>query len=242
MKRWLLGWMCLSVCLSAWGNVVIVGTRVIYPAQASDVSVHLRHQGDYPVLVQVWVDQYGPSASAADVPFVVSPPVFRMEANEGQSVRVLYTQEALPSDRETLFQFNVLETPPSPDAPSRNYLQLALASKLKLFFRPEGLSGTAAEAAASLRWRVSAQAPNRLELINPTPFHVSVSSIRSAVAGLIYGEQAQGVVVYPYSETSVPVSQNMIKTSALPQGQRLTFTYINDFGMATVQAATLQLP
>jgi len=51
--------------------------------------------------MQVWVDRFGETPESANepVPFLVTPPIFRMEPNEGQSIRLLYTREALPQDR-----------------------------------------------------------------------------------------------------------------------------------------------
>lgn len=44
---------------------------------------------------------------------------------------------SLPKDRETLFYFNVREIPPKSD--KENVLQVALQSRLKLFYRPESI-------------------------------------------------------------------------------------------------------
>ncbi|MBP6562841.1 MAG: fimbria/pilus periplasmic chaperone [Neisseriaceae bacterium] len=235
----------MGVMLPAAANVVITGTRVIYPGQEKDVSVHLRNQGSQPVLVQVWLDEYArPQAAeaATDIPFVVMPPVFRMEPYEGQSVRIVYTQEPLPLDRESLFQFNVLEVPPSPEATHKNYVQLAFASKLKFFFRPSGLMGSAAEAVAQLRW--TAPSARALQVVNPTPFHVSISAIRTEGAGSVYGDAYadEGVVVPPLSTVVIAVHRNLLPLGPSAEGRALTFTYINDYGVAKVHDATLAHP
>ncbi|MBP6116501.1 MAG: fimbria/pilus periplasmic chaperone [Neisseriaceae bacterium] len=246
---WQWGWLgcfCLVAMAPAAANVVITGTRVIYAEAVRDTSVHLRHTGAQPVLVQVWLDHYGAdAASGAEsiIPFVVTPPVFRMEPNEGQSVRILYTQEPLPQDRESLFQFNVLSVPPAPTDVAQNYLQLALASRLKFFFRPNGLSArAAAEAPAQLVW--TAIQPRMLLVRNPTAFHVSVSSIRTEAVGEVYGEGDEGVMVRPFTEASIETKQDVIR-SARSGGNAeptLVFTYINDFGVAKGQEARLGTP
>lgn len=245
MKHWLLGWWCLWAIAPAVANVVITGTRVIYPETAKDISVHMRNQGESPVLVQVWLDDYGGAAAASVasvIPFVVTPPVFRMEPNEGQNIRVLYTREPLPADRESLFQFNVLEVSPSPEGSQRNYLQLAFASKLKFFFRPALLkSGSSTEAAAQLDWSVS-QA-RVLRVANPSPFHVSISSIRTAREGTLYGDgdADEGVMVKPYADALINIHKNFSVSPPTNHNQRrtLVFTYIDDFGVAKTQEALL---
>ena len=46
--RSLMGALLLMVCANALANVIISGTRVIYPADARDVSVQLSNRGETP--------------------------------------------------------------------------------------------------------------------------------------------------------------------------------------------------
>lgn len=68
----------------------------------------------------------------------------------------MYTaSSALPKDRESVFWFNVLEVPPKPDAAkaaNQSLLQLASCTRIKLFYRPEGLSGIPSDAPLALKW------------------------------------------------------------------------------------------
>ena len=137
----------LSFGSLANASVVITGTRVIYPADQREVNIQLSNTGDVPALVQAWVEPYtDPSApehdvKEQDIPFVLSPPVFRINPKEGQTIRLMYVGSDLPQDRESVFYFNVLDIPPAPSAgKADNFLQLAINSKLKLFFRPTAVS------------------------------------------------------------------------------------------------------
>ncbi len=45
-------------------------------------------------------------------PFTATPPVSRIDAKRGQTIKLMYTaSSALPKDRESVFWFNVLEVP-----------------------------------------------------------------------------------------------------------------------------------
>ena len=46
------------------------------------------------------------------MPFTMVPPLFRLDPKKGQMLRIVYTQEPLATDKETLFWLNVLEVPP----------------------------------------------------------------------------------------------------------------------------------
>ena len=130
----------------SYANVVITGTRVIYPADQKSISVQLTNVGNEPSLVQSWLDKGNISSNpnTESVPFIIAPPVTRVEANAGQTLRINFTNtESLAQDRESLFYFNLLDIPPKPSDSdlqnNPNYLQLAIRSRLKFFYRPSGL-------------------------------------------------------------------------------------------------------
>lgn len=111
-------------------DIVISGTRIVYPASSKDVIVNLDNRGNKPLLVQTWLDdgRDGVDPQELKLPFVITPPVSRIDPQKGQSLRIKYMGSALPQDRESLFWFNVLEIPPKSKAKegeSLNQLQLA---------------------------------------------------------------------------------------------------------------------
>ena len=163
-------------------EVVILGTRVIYPATQKDVAVHLTNQGERPALVQLWIEEDGISATPASTkaPFLVSPPLARMESGKGQVVRVLHRPAPLPADKESLFWFNMLEVPPKPPAGSdQNLMQFAVKTQIKLIYRPAGLPGDPSDAPRRLRWSLAEDEAGepRLQVHNPTPYYVNFASI-----------------------------------------------------------------
>src|SRR5690242_3641075 len=157
MKKFLLASCAglLASCLFAFGahaTVVIGGTRVVFPARDGEVTVRLSNVGGTPALVEAWIDHGNPQSTPdkADTPFLITPPLFRMDAHKDQSLRIIATSPSLPADRESLFWLNVLEVPPRPkgqETIGKNLLQLAIRSRLKLFYRPDGLPGDALTAA-----------------------------------------------------------------------------------------------
>ncbi|WZB64386.1 fimbria/pilus periplasmic chaperone [Achromobacter xylosoxidans] len=46
------------------------------------------------------------------VPFIVSPALTRVEPDGSALLRVFHAKRPLPTDRESLFYLNVMETPP----------------------------------------------------------------------------------------------------------------------------------
>jgi len=79
-------------------SVVINSTRIVYPQQAKEVTVRLESKNQAPVLIQAWLDN-GDERSTPDlagIPFVATPPIFRMEPGKQQVVRLAYTGDTLP--------------------------------------------------------------------------------------------------------------------------------------------------
>jgi P pilus assembly chaperone PapD len=222
--------LCLGVT-TAQANVLIGGTRVVFPAKDGEVTVRLTNDNDHPVLVESWIDRgdIHSTPESVDVPFLITPPLFRMEAKKEQSLRIVYTHEQLPADRESLFWLNVLEVPPKPtgaQAEGQNLLQLALRSRLKLFYRPAGLQGDPAKAPAELTWKVVADGKGfALEAHNPTPYYVTITDLSLVVAGK--NATAELGMVAPMSDLRMPLHDVMQKPAT---GSVISFTSLNDFG------------
>jgi len=222
---------------TAGASVVVDGTRVVYPADRREVTINLRNPGETPSLAQAWLDAGNAEASPGDdpVPFALTPPIFRLDPGRTQTLRLTYTGEPLPTDRESLFWLNVLDIPPraplNPDAPNR--LELAFKHRLKLFFRPRGLPGSALEAPARVRWRLRRDGERlQLEAVNPTPFHVSLSVIELGTG------EARRVI---HADMLAPLSSHRFDLPddlQMPAtGLPLEYRFINDQGGTATGAA-----
>ncbi|MDE2306789.1 MAG: fimbria/pilus periplasmic chaperone [Xanthomonadaceae bacterium] len=235
------GLLALSLFASAaHASVVIGGTRVVFPAQDGEVTVRLSNQGDRPALVEAWIDHGNPQSTPdkVDVPFLITPPLFRMEAHRDQSLRIIATQAHLPADRESLFWLNVLEVPPKPSGPEaagKNLLQFAIRSRLKLFYRPDHLPGDPLKAAAKVTWKaVAAGQGYALEVRNPTPYYITFAQLSLAFGGRNY--TANTGMVAPLGTLRLPV-KGLLK--APPAGTPVAYGTINDYGAVIMNKGTL---
>lgn len=218
---------------SASASVVIAGTRVVFPAANGEVTVRLNNDGSAPALVEAWIDAGNPNSTpdTAKVPFLITPPLVRMNAGKGQSLRIVYTGQPLPTDRESLFWLNVLEIPPKPvskPGEEQNTLQFAVRSRLKLFFRPVDLAGDATDAPQKVTWAVIPDgAGYALEAHNPTPHYITFSEVLLNVGQLKHAV-GNGMVA-PLSTLRLPI-KNLDRAPAA--GTEVDYTTINDFGAA----------
>jgi chaperone protein EcpD len=221
----------LVAAAPADARISVLGNRVIYPAEAKEVTIRFSNRGDTPTLAQIWVDDFdqdvGPDKSRS--PFVAMPPLVRVGANKTQAVRIRYTGGALPEDRESVFWLNILDAPARDGAvdASDPHIQIAIRNRLKLFYRPTALKGLdAASAVPSLQWSI---VPNgagwALQVRNDSPFHVNAVRAELQVGG--QSVEAKDVdIIAPKSVKKFVVPG----LGARPASAEVTFKYISDHG------------
>lgn len=221
--------------------VVIEGTRVIYPATEREVTVKMTNAGELPALVQAWLDNGNPNESPdkIDVPFTLTPSMFRIDPNKGQTLRLIHTKEPLPQDKESLFWLNVLEVPPKAKADDgvENNLQLAIRTRIKVMFRPANLPGTSAQAPADMKWVLERGHDGKgwaLKATNPAAYYVNLGSVALKADGKTF-EAGFGYVAPGESQT-FPVEglDHVVSPSA-----EVEYLSINDFGAGSTSTLPL---
>ncbi|MGL5600782.1 MAG: fimbrial biogenesis chaperone [Silvania sp.] len=206
---------------SSWANIVINGTRVIYPENNKEVVVQLINNGDTPALVQSWIDDgdINSTPETAHVPFMLSPPVVKVNGNNGQQLRIKKIEAKLPKDRESVFFLNVLDIPPAPDhLKGVNTIQLAIKSRVKVFYRPAVLAGRQNEAMSGLKLIVE---NNHFRIVNDSPFHITIANIETSAKQKLL---AESVMVPPFTHITTAAKAN------LKRNQSYQVIYVDDLG------------
>ncbi|HBS5428493.1 TPA: molecular chaperone [Klebsiella variicola] len=222
MRRMVLAWLLSCILPSADASMVIDGTRIIFPGDKKEIAVQATNMGETPSLTQVWVDdgrvQNQPEKDSA--PFIVLPPIVRIEPGKGQSWRLVFNGSRLPQDRESLFWFNLLDIPPEPkNGTAINYLQLAIRSRIKLFYRPAGVAAEKMAPENALRWALTPTG-NGLRVSNASSRYITIDSIT------LNGQKQSAGMVAPFSSLEIALKGVALRT--LPE--KFSFTTINDYG------------
>jgi chaperone protein EcpD len=222
VKSWLIALVYLFIINQSIAGIVITGTRVIYPSNQDFVTVQVNNIGKTDSLVQSWVDTEDDMISLSDpsaATFLVTPPISKIEVNKGYSLRIIFTNKYnLKQDRETLFWLNVLEVPEKPKD-KKNYLQFAVRSKLKLFYRPESLNISQEDAFKQVELNL---AGDYAVLNNPTPYYINLGSRN------IYLKS--GVEKKINLNYISPFSMKEFKDIKSTDIQRVDMSFINDYG------------
>lgn len=213
-----------SVFSSAvFAGIQLGGTRIVYPAAEREASILVKNQGQTDVMIQSWLEPDSRDEDA-DVLFAITPALARMGGNKQQMLRIFYHGKGLPADRESVFWLSVQEIPQQ--AKEENTLQVAVRQRIKVFYRPESVTGSLDEAVDKLQWRlVSRTGARQLEVQNPSAFYISLGTLK-----LISGQQEYAVedqMLAPKSTMYLTVK----KLIALPESTaRLELEAINDYG------------
>lgn len=216
----------LFACHSTVANAAVAlgATRVIYPANQKQVLLPVTNNDPASVyLIQSWIENAG---DQKDTQFVITPPLFSMQGKKENTLRIINaTNHQLPGDRESLFWVNVKAIPAmEKDQKNENTLQLAIISRIKMFYRPTNLAMAPEEAPAMLRFRRSG---SKLTLINPTPYFITVTNMKAGNSNL------PNTMVPPKGEVSVDITHAATGD--------ISFQTINDYGALTPRIkATMQ--
>lgn len=230
-----LAWVALL--LLAWPSVAQAAvalnrSRIIMSEQQPEATPQVLNQGHSPVLLQIWIDDGDPQAKVEQMmtPFIVDPPIFRLDGGQSRRLRVLLAQapQSLPRDRESVYWLNVLEIPARRSRPGSNQLQIGFRSRIKLFFRPQALAQAQQQGFAALQFARVRDAAGRavLRINNPAPVHQSLNTLLVE----------QGAQRHPLATPMVaPGAQlELVLPEALDADTpaRLHFSIINDDGNA----------
>ncbi|ACR68340.1 molecular chaperone [Edwardsiella ictaluri] len=213
---------------TAHAGIQVDATRVIYNGDEKSASLPIHNDSVDAYMVQTWLDNGDSTKVESKLPMVVVPPIVKLDAQKSAILRFIYSGQGFLQDQETLLWVNVQEIPPTPK--QENVLQLAVRTRIKLFYRPGSLHTTLDEQVRKLRWQ---KAGHQLLAINDGPLHITFGSV-----------QMQGNNGKPIAVDTNMVNPHSRLAIAIPAGAHVgntvSFSYINDFGGRTeVKDATV---
>jgi fimbrial chaperone protein len=87
----------------AAGGITLQGTRIVYPQGAKQSTPRITNSSETDTyLVQSWVEREDGQKTKD---FVVTPPLYASGPENENTLRLMYTGSALPTDRESLYYF-----------------------------------------------------------------------------------------------------------------------------------------
>jgi P pilus assembly protein, chaperone PapD len=225
----------LFVVKNASATVIMIGSRVIYHSEDQSVDIQLRNRDSFPYVIQAWLDSGDIESTPATgkSPFMITPPSFRIAANEGQILRLSKIGgTALPKDRESVFYFNFLQIPPSNlGGDKKNKITLMLKSRIKVFYRPSEITANPKKIGDMLSF---ASSGNGVAIKNNSPFFLSIADVQVDGKTL----KAKVPMVSPFSSQDVSINGGAAQKG---KPAKVKITYINDYGARVTNEYDVQL-
>lgn len=211
MKSIILFFISLFIINTSYAGVIISGTRVIYNEGNKNVSINVKNPDKMPYLIQSWIDDFEEKKQSK---FTITPPLFRLNPDKENTLRIFLTEEGLPSDQESLFWLNIKTIPATEK--TENSLQIAFKTQMKLIYRPKSLKDVNFEEEqkklswSKERWKVI--------VYNPTPYFMNFQTIKfngKLVDDVSYAK--------PFSTKSFDINDNN-------EHGLISWELINDYG------------
>ncbi|AKJ43743.1 fimbrial biogenesis chaperone [Pragia fontium] len=205
----------LILPLSGQAAVTLDRTRVVFDGGSKSVSLNISNDNQQqPYLAQAWLEDAQQNKLLTG-PLVITPPVQRLEPGAKSMIRITAASGQLPQDKESLFYLNLREIPPVSDKP--NVLQIALQTKIKLFYRPKALKRDPGSVWQDQLVLHTEGGGYRIE--NPTPYYITVIGLGGSEKQSLEGD----------FETVMLSPNSSVKVKSAAYGKPY-LTYINDYG------------
>ncbi|EBU9231489.1 TPA: fimbrial chaperone [Salmonella enterica] len=213
IKIVILALLCLNLP-SAFAGIVVGGTRVIFHGNDPDSTISIYNKEvDLPYLIQVWVDPFSKDDKSKP-PFTVIPPVSRLEPSQEKVLRIIKTAGELPKDRESVFWFNVKNIPPSSKNKDSSTLEIAIKTRIKLFWRPASITLIPEKAVAKVKWY---RQGSKLVVENNSPIHMNIMDVS------VDGKDVPLNMIKPFEKLTLDLPAGVT-------GHALAWRFINDYG------------
>lgn len=211
----------MPLAMAAEGGISLSRTRIIYLSTDNAQTLTLQNQGSRPYLVQSAVVMSAEGHEMA--PFITMPPLFRLEANSQNTLRILRKGDAvMPADRESIFYFTAIAIPGTAQPKEADTgstaarVSVGIQNTIKLFYRPARLAMAAEAAEGRLTFDYQA---DKVLVTNPTPYYLTLS--RLIFDGTEIKVRESVPMIAPFSQASYAV------VGPVHQAQ---WTVINDYG------------
>lgn len=203
----------IIVCSAyAAGGVQLDRSRVMIKDGKSNSSYAVENHYDAPLLVSAVVTNFDGTPATA---FAVSPALYQIKPKSTFQSQVVQL-ESLPQDRESVYWLNVRTVLASDtkEEEKKNTIELAIAQRIKVFYRPKGINENCASAVEKLEWTKTSKG---VMVKNPSPVAISLVKV-------ISGDKVSSI-----SDTLMPFEQKEWKVFIKGNVEN-KFTFVDEYG------------
>lgn len=211
----------LAPIYSYAGGVSLGATRVIFKESSSQQSLNVNNSDkENKYLIQSWIEN---EKGEKTNDFTITPPLFVVSKNSVNKIRIVRVKasETFSPKQEQVYWLNVKAIPPK-DSTKKNTLQLAIVSKIKMFYRPDYVAHAAGMVEIPLKAKFKDS--HHVELVNDSIFYQSLVNVKANE------NKPQSIMLSPKSTTIIDCNNC--------RSANLQYQSINDYGAISDKLTT----
>lgn len=220
IKSGLLLLICFSsLAIAKEEGVSLDRTRVVFKNGSLESSVGFSNQLKVPVLVKtVFHDSKGNLSED----FLALPPLYRLDSGKENRIRLVKVGK-LPEDKESVYFITVTAYPIVHSA--GNSLRYGLAQRIKLFYRPQGVTRDCRYVANHLVWKIDG---NSVTVSNPTDVSISLTELT------LGDKNTKLKMLLPNETANYKINVNNTRQDSI------SFKYIDEYGSKRNQTINIK--
>lgn len=127
-------------------SIEINKDKFIFIESINQEIIEIKNKTDNDYFIQSWITHYD-KENSNEIPFMVTPPLFKIEKDENFSLKIFKIDKVKEEDRESLYRINIKRIPILLNSDSnKNMLHVSVNSVYNLIYRPVSIEKDAKDA------------------------------------------------------------------------------------------------
>lgn len=180
--------------------------KFIFIESNNQEIIEIKNNTNNDYFIQSWITHYD-EKNDTELPFMITPPLFKIEKTEHYSLKIFKIGEIKEEDRETLYKVNIKRIPLLSDSDNnKNLLHVSMNSVYNLIYRPISIEKKAIDAYKQIEFLKNNK--NEFVINNPTPYFITLHTI--SCDGIILINKSKTIPPFKKYNTKKTIKENGI--------------------------------
>lgn len=199
-------YIAISLPIYGYTSIEINKDKFIFIESKNQEIIEIKNSINSDYFIQSWISHYDEN-NDSELPFMITPPLFKIEKDEDYSLKIFKIDEIEKKDRETLYKINIKRIPVLSDSDdNKNLLHISMNSVYNLIYRPISIEKNAVDAYKKIEFLKNQN--NEFIINNPTPYFITLLNVHLENISLI----SKSITIPPFKKYN---TKNKIKKDGL---------------------------
>ncbi|MCK9782151.1 fimbrial biogenesis chaperone [Proteus columbae] len=199
-------YIAISLPIYGYTSIEINKDKFIFIESKNQEVIEIKNSINSDYFIQSWISHYDEN-NDSELPFMITPPLFKIEKDEDYSLKIFKIDEIEKKDRETLYKINIKRIPVLSDSDdNKNLLHISMNSVYNLIYRPISIEKNAVDAYKKIEFLKNKN--NEFIINNPTPYFITLLNVHLENISLI----SKSITIPPFKKYN---TKNKIKKDGL---------------------------